>query len=81
MWIQKMPGINLEDCDLLKCPHPGPTPWGLSGAGQSSRERHEKKRGTEAGVLRPGIDDLVPTQGSPGTLWPSCLSPTVVSSW
>lgn len=81
VWIQKMPGINLEDCDLLKRPHPNPTPRGPSGAGQSRGEGHEKKRVPEAGVLLPGIDDLFPTQGSPRPLWPSYLSPTVVSSW
>lgn len=81
VWTQKVPGIHLEDCDLLKCRHCSPTPRGLSREGQSSGERHEKESIPEAGVLLPGVDDLFPTQASPRLLWPSYSSPTVVSSW
>lgn len=76
--IRNMPGINLEDCDLLKCPHPTAVPQGLSRMhGQAGREKSHWGKGE----LLPGAHDLFPTQGSPRPRWPSCLSPTVVSSW
>lgn len=61
-------------------PSPTPIPQGLNREGQLSGERHGKRRVTE-GMLLPGTDDLVPTQGFPRPRWLSCLSPTVVSSW
>ncbi|XP_060163340.1 protein-cysteine N-palmitoyltransferase HHAT-like protein isoform X2 [Globicephala melas] len=39
--IRNMPGIDLKDCDLLKCPHPTAIPQGLSREAQSSGEREE----------------------------------------
>ncbi|XP_066861725.1 protein-cysteine N-palmitoyltransferase HHAT-like protein isoform X1 [Kogia breviceps] len=37
--IRNVPGINLKDCDLLKCLQPTAIPQGLSREGQSSGER------------------------------------------